>query len=75
VTEWERLVHDHTGLNFHEIGDLPLDAYLNLRRDAYLFMLGQTEEGRKYLEQCWIMDQTSPDRGALREKHGRRKRR
>ena len=75
MTGWERLVHDHTGLNFREIGDLQLDTYLALRRDAYIFLLQSTEDGRKYLEQCWVMDQTAPDRGALREKHGRRRRR
>lgn len=68
-------MHDHTGLNFLEIDELQLDEYLSLRRDAYIFMLSQTEEGRRHLEQCWIMDQTSPDRGALRDKHGRRRRR
>jgi hypothetical protein len=38
--------HDHTGFEFREIGDLQLDEYLGLRRDAYIYMLNQSEEGR-----------------------------
>jgi len=67
---WERLVHDHTGLNIHQIGDLPLDEYLLYRRDAYIYALQQTESGQEYLEKCWLMEQTNPDRGALRDKYG-----
>jgi hypothetical protein len=32
----------------------------------------QTSEGNEYLENCWRMEQTSPDRKALREKLGRK---
>jgi hypothetical protein len=31
----------------------------------------QTEEGQKYLERCWILEQTKPDRAKLREKFGK----
>jgi len=31
-------------------------------------MLNQTEEGREYLERCWIMEQTKPDREKIRKK-------
>ena len=30
----------------------------------------QTEEGRAYLEDCWILERTQPDRKALRENFG-----
>ena len=42
-TEWERLVKDHTGLNFHEIENLDYIEYLTYRKDAYIYMLNQTE--------------------------------
>ncbi len=62
---------DYARLNFFEVEHLPIDIYLGLQRDAYIFNLQQTESGREYLEQCWILSQTEPDRGALREKFGR----
>jgi len=30
----------------------------------------QTEEGREYLENCWRLEQTNPDRESLRKKIG-----
>lgn len=70
-TAGERLVHEHTGLSFKEIDNLPLDAYLRLRRDAYIYKLNQTDGGREYLDKCWTLEQTEPDRHALRQKFGR----
>lgn len=41
--------------------------YLTYRRDAYIYYLEQTEDGREYLENAWRMEQVKPDRKALRE--------
>ena len=49
-----------------------MDTYLALRRDAYIFFLNQTEAGRKYLERCWRLSQTQPDRKRLREKFNKK---
>ena len=38
-----------------------------LVRDAFIDRLSQTEEGRDYLEQCWVLTQTKPDKAHLRE--------
>lgn len=46
--------------------------YLIWRRDAYIYMLSRTEEGREYLDNAWRMEQTTPDRKALREQFGRK---
>ena len=56
---------DYARLDFFEVERLPIDIYFGL------FNLQQTESGRDYLEQCWILSQTEPDRGALREKFGK----
>jgi len=42
-----------------------------LLRDAVIFNHSQTEEGDKYLDKCWTLEQTEPDRKALREKFKR----
>lgn len=44
--------------------------FLILRRDAYIFKLRGTERGRKYLVRCAQMEQTEPDRAALRAQFG-----
>lgn len=62
---------EYTGLNFFEVGELNYVQYLIWRRDAYIQMLSRTEEGQKYLDKCWRMEQTAPDRAKLREKFGR----
>lgn len=64
-------MHEHTGLSFTEIQYLPIDEYLLFRRDAYIFALNKSEEGREYLEKCFIMQQTKPDKKALRERFTR----
>ena len=68
-TTWgRRLVAGYSGLDFHQVGQLDYGTYLLWLRDAYIYMLGQTEEGRQYLDDAWRMEQTKADRKALRKK-------
>ena len=59
---------EYTGLNFYEVSQLDYLQYLVWRRDAFIHYLSQTEEGEKYLNNAWRMEQTEPDRKALRKK-------
>ena len=68
--ESEHMVAKYTGLNLMEIQDLDLDVYLYYLRQAYIHYLNQSEEGREYLEKCFIFVQTKPDRAALRRNFG-----
>lgn len=45
-------------------------VYLLWLRDAYIHALNRTAEGRDYLDNAWRMEQTEPDRAALRRKFG-----
>lgn len=65
---WRKLVSEYTGLDFFEVSRLDYLQYLVWRRDAYIYRLNQTEDGRKYLDNAWRMEQTEPDRVALRKK-------
>jgi hypothetical protein len=38
-----------------------------LVRDAFIDRMSQTEDGRDYLEQCWILKQTEPDTAKLKK--------
>ncbi len=66
-----KLVSDYTGLNFNQVIELDCVTFKLLAKDAFIDKLGQTEEGREYLENCWVLNQTEPDREKLREKYNR----
>ena len=66
------MVAEYTGLNFFEVGQLDYLQYLIWRRDAYIHMLSRTEAGQEYLDNCWRMEQTEPDRAALWQQFGRK---
>ena len=59
-------------MSLPDVGRLDYIQYLILRRDAYIYRLEQTEAGREYLANAWRMEQTEPDRAALRRKIGGR---
>lgn len=67
-TRGEKLVMDYCGLNIAQIQELQIDTYLFLMREAMIYENSKTKEGREYLYDCWRMEQTKPDRKAIREK-------
>lgn len=69
----EKLIIDYTGLSLIEIYDLDVDIYMFLRREAYIYNLRESEQGREYLKNCYRIQQTKPDREKVREKisHGK----
>lgn len=71
ATWYKRLVSEYTGLNFLQVGQLNYVQYLTYRRDAFIHHLSQTEKGQEYLDNAWRMEQTKPDRAALRRKLGK----
>ena len=60
----------YTGLNMLQVAELDYYDYLVLRRDAFIHRMNQTEEGQKYLDDAWRLEQTEPDRDSLRKKFG-----
>lgn len=71
-TFYKHLVAVYTGLNFREIGKLQYLEFLQFRRDAFINWLNQSEAGQEYLRNAWRMEQTKPDRAALRRKFGKK---
>lgn len=59
---------DYTGLDFLQVEALDYLTYLTWRRDAFIHKMSQTEKGQEYLDNAWRMEQTEPDRAALRRK-------
>lgn len=62
------LVAEYAGLSLLQVRELDYLQYLTWRRDAYIYRLSQTEAGQEYLDNAWRMEQTKPDRVALRKK-------
>lgn len=52
---------EYTGLNMHEALELPCDMFMLCKKNQEIYMLMQTEEGREYLEECRIANQSEPD--------------
>lgn len=71
-TWYKHLVSVYTGLNFLQIQQLNYIEFLQYRRDAFINWLSSSEKGQEYLDNAWRMEQTEPDRAALRRKFGRR---
>ena len=71
TTTWEHLVAQYTGLNILQVEELDYVDYLMYRRDAFIYRMSQTEEGEKYLNNAWRLEQTKPDRESLRKKFGK----
>jgi hypothetical protein len=42
-------------------------TYMTWRRDAFIQYCNKTEKGLEYLDNAWRMEQTKPDRKALRK--------
>lgn len=65
---WEKIVSEYLGINLFQVEELDIDDFLVIRRDAFIYRLSQSESGQEYLDRAYILEQTKPDRAALREK-------
>lgn len=71
-TWYKHLVVEYTGLSFHQIKGLNYIEYLAYKRDAFITWLNGSREGQEYLRNAWRIEQTEPDRRALRDQFGRK---
>lgn len=63
---------DYLRISILEVQEMEIDVYLYFMREAFIYERQKTEEGREYLENCWRIEQTVPDRKAIREKFTKR---
>lgn len=70
-TFWKHLVAKYTLLSFREIEELNYVTFLQYRHDAFIQHYRETPAGQTYLDNAWRMEQTEPDRSALRKKLGK----
>lgn len=62
-----KIVADYANMSIPEVYELTLIEYMELFRDAVIYNNMKSEEGNKRLDDAWIMEQTKPDRNALKE--------
>lgn len=62
------MVCDYAGLNFLQVQDLDCDEFRLILRDAFIYKMQQSKEGREFLEECKRFETTIPDRQKLRER-------
>ena len=65
------MVAEYAGISLLDVEKLDYIQYLTWRRDAFIHRLSRTEDGQKYLDNAWRMEQTEPDRVKLRKKLGK----
>ena len=63
---------DYCHVDIYGVQEMEIDIYLFFLRESMIYENSQSEEGRKYLKDCWRMEQTKPERGKLREKYGKK---
>ena len=68
----EKIICKYTGYDFDRLEDMEVFEYWHLLKDAVIYNRMQTEEGREYLEKCYRLEQTEPNRQAIREKIARK---
>jgi len=66
----EKIVCKYTGFNFNNLEKLDVFQFWLYLRDAVIYNYMQTKEGIDYLDNCWRINQTEPDREGLRRKSG-----
>jgi len=54
-----KLVADYCNISLFDVYELDIFEYWFLLREAAINGYYQTEEGRKYLDDCWRLSQTS----------------
>lgn len=65
TTFYEHLVAEYARISIPEVQQLLLQDYLQLRKDAYIDKLSQSEKGQEYLRQCALYETQKPDRTLL----------
>lgn len=58
---------DYANMSIPDVLELPILDYLELFRDAVIYNNMRSEEGRQRLDDAWILEQTKPDRSALKD--------
>lgn len=62
-----KAVSDYSGVPLDKVLDLPYSVYKLYLRDSWIANMSRSEEGRKFLETCWRIGQTTADEVAIKK--------
>lgn len=68
----DKRVAEYADISIFNVGNICFYDYLLLLRDAVIYGNIGSQEGREYLEKCYNLANTEPDREKLREKFGKK---
>ena len=57
----DKMVRDYSGLSIYEIDNISILEYWLLLRDAFIYKLAQTKDGREYLNNAYRLTRTDAD--------------
>ena len=57
----DKMVSDYSGLSIYEVDNISILEYWLLMRDAFIYKLAQTKDGREYLNNAYRLTQTEAD--------------
>ena len=57
----DKMVRDYSGLSIYEVDNISVLEYWLLLRDAFIYKLAQTKDGREYLNNAYRLTQTDAD--------------
>lgn len=67
-----KAIADYTGLSFIEVQELTYYEYCVYRKEAWIYNLNQSEEGKEFLKDIWRLNQTNADLAAVRQFNNRK---
>ena len=58
---------DYSGYTISQLYELPVGAFLLIKRDSWTNSMKQSEEGLEILKRIYQLQQSAPDIGAIRK--------
>ena len=63
-----KIVAEYARISIADVLELTVTEYLPYLRDAVIYNSLQSKEGREWLDNAWLLEQSDVDRQALRSK-------
>jgi len=61
-----KIVIDYANVSYFDTLEMDMYTFYSLLKDAFIYNCQNTEKGKEYLENAWILEQKKPSRGELR---------
>ncbi|MDT2984486.1 hypothetical protein [Enterococcus casseliflavus] len=62
-----KAIADYSGVDLANVLDLPYAQFKAYQHDSWIANMRRSDEGRKFLETCWRLKQTTADEKAVKK--------